>query len=275
MADVYLASESTTLATALGTVNAADSVFLQDFAVVYTNGDISGDDLTALTLTPGFEGRFQGAGVLIAVVNQTSTGILKNQSNSGYIEFTSTSTAGVIYNVINQSSRADGQLHGNTADTQNWYNISGVGFIETNYDVNTAWCYGGQLFIRRTATAATFPLAGSLNVSGGFCELGRDVAQINVSGTGRLRLLNTDITPSGTVNMDGGTIEVIETGAWANGGVLEAGTIDLTQLKRSFTATSQTWHPGIIIRVKRTNSATMTRATPTDLAGGPTYQYID
>lgn len=263
-------SSNVNLLAALGsTVNAADTVFINKYATDFTNGDISSADLTALTLTAGFAGTFkaEAGGQLKLVVNQSSTGVLTNQSSSPRIDLVSTSSTGVIYEIRNQPA-VGGLLTLATLKCTNFYQVDrGNVRIGADVDMTNAYIDGGRVeFVESNSFTTT-----TITADSGSVVLNRDVGTLNVEGDVEVTINSSYCTPT-TINMRGGILIVAECGTIAalNG---FSGLVDFTRVTVPTTVTARACGPGVTIRLPKSGLVTFS-GTSGDFGGGPTVQVV-
>lgn len=251
MATLYNTVVSTNITTAIGgTVNAADTVIFQQDAVRYiAGGDLTGDDLTAVTFTEGFRGTCAVAdgGGLQLVVNQTSTGIVTNRSPSSRIDIRSSSATGVIYTVIQAGSGVMGLTF---ADVQFAVVTAGTLIVGSSADVNT-YVVDGPNATLSLYEDASYP-ATTIEVNQGDAIVARDFTTLNVRGTGKATLASSTITAT-TVSMHGGTLTLVNATTVTNFNGY-AGVLDLTKAERLPVFTTSVHHPGLTIRLRQGQS---------------------
>lgn len=253
MAIVKTVADSDNLSTHLGSPSlaAGDEIEVTKYATDFIAGtNLSGTDLLKVTIGPGSSSRFLSAngGALKLTANRTSTGKFINQTSADALELESTSTAGVIYNIINNPKNSGSILRVNTCDTQNVYQITGTFVQQTDADFNSVYVLGGRFFSRNGSAAVV-----NFEVHGGFAEMARDVTTATLRG-GQTNITNSAFTPT-TINIGGSAVvKVIETGNWGTLNGL-AGVIDLTECRSSggssgylFTISAGTILPGLTIR---------------------------
>lgn len=264
------------LLTALGgTVSNTDTVYVDRGGNNFTSADLTAADLTAFKITAGFSGQFSSAngGQLKLVVNQTSTGVFTNESNSPLIELRSSSSSGVIYEIRNRPASSGTLQVSACKPTIIYHELRGVMKFESDVDLSAATIrtFSGETICRRTAGAATYPLLNGY-VYGGTLTIERDAGTLYARGTGRIRLTYSDCSPT-TINMDGGNVDVIQASAI---GTLQgdAGTIDFTNSKTPLTVTTRACGPGVKIRLRRSHNITFSSVSG-DYGGGPQIEYVD
>ena len=275
MADKTIQDTNTTLLTALGGSTAdGDNVYIDRYGVQYADADLSGSsrDLALVEITPGFTGKISAGtgGQLKVVCNRTSTGILRNRSRSQRIEAISTSSAGIIYNVINDPE-SNGELNLNTCATENAYAVTGTLTCESGVDLEQAYCYSGGVLNLRYATY----VLDYVYARGGKVLIERDFVSCDVEGDAEVTINDTRVTPATAINLKGGTLVVKRMGTCAliAGG---AGVIDFTSLETPVTISARSCEPGVTIKhTKRSYSLVTWTATAGDTAGGPTLEFVD
>lgn len=270
MADRTIQSTDTTLLTALGGTTAdGDNVYIDRYSVNYADADLSASsrDLALVELTTGYGGSIAagaGGGQLKVVCNRTSTGILRNRSKSPRIEVISTSSAGVIYNVVNDPE-SGGVLDLNTCATENAFAVSGTMNVQSGCDLEQAYCYPGAVMNLRYATYILDYIYGR----GGKLVIERDFAAMDVEGGCEANINDTRVTPATGIVMKGGLLVVRRMGLCAalSGG---SGMVDFTGLETPVTITARACEPGVTLKFTDRSYGLVTfTGTSGDLAGGP------
>lgn len=267
MAARYLTTKDVNLTTAVGgTINAGDDVNLLKWGEVYTNADLSSDDLNSLVLGPGFvsELKAQGADDLKAVVNNGGAGYYKDVAGSPYIELVSTGPTGVIVEIRCGPTGAGRRLF-NEMDTERVYFFAAtVATVGANCDWAAAEVGGGADV---TFVSSSYQLATLWVGPDSTARVARDIGTANICGG---TLLSTDSTNAPTaINLYSGTWKVLETG---NLGTLTGkfGLVDFYDLKTPITVTARVCGPNVTIRYKKSTRSLVTwTSTAGDLGGGP------
>lgn len=272
MATRTITSQNTSLITALGgTVNANDSVYINNYAVDYSAADLSATDLARVELTPGYSGRMTAAAgaQLKLVVNQTGSGILVNRSNSPELEIISTSASGVIATIVDEPAFGGAKV---TIDICAPTEVFGPGvntrFFGASCDLSSAvvWLSDGRTVFRKTASAATYPVA-TLNLGGNaVAECHRDATTVNIGGNAVFAAMDSDCSPT-TVNMQGGRFDM---GKCSAVGTLQgsSGVVDQRNLTTPITISTMDLPPTVEIWRSR-QTVVPTVSTDNSPAGGP------
>lgn len=276
MANRTITSTSTTLLTALGgTVSAGDAVYIDQYPTQFVTGDISANAIISCTLTAGFSGQFAAAlGTPLKIdLSSGAPKRLANYSNAARVEVISTSSAGVIDEIIHNPA-GGGYMQVNTCVATKVYVLNGTLDLESLVDLSgaTVEVSGGSCRMLKTAAAATYPVL-TLTVGGsGQAEILRDVGTLNAEGGGTVRISESQCSPT-TVNMRGGTVVINQCSAI---GTLQgaSGVIDLRNNKTPFTVTTRALGPGVtILRSANTIDPTYTSTTG-DYGGGPVVRTV-
>lgn len=269
MATQTVTNTGTTLSSALSGLGAGDAVYIDQYSTPYTDGNISTVALISVTLTPGFSGQFAAAlGTPLKIdLSSGSPKRLANYSNAARVEVLSTSSAGVIDEVIHNPA-GGGFMQVNTCKTTKVYVLNGSLDIGSEVDLTgaVAEVSGGAMRALKISGGGT--ALPTLTVGGnGIAELMRDVTTLNVEGGGTAKLSDSTCSPT-TINMRGGTLQVNQCSAI---GTLQgaSGVIDLRNNKTPFTVTTRALGPGVtILRSPSTIDPTYT-STSGDYGGGP------
>jgi hypothetical protein len=271
MATRTITSANTTLTSALsGSLSAGDTVYINKFAIDFTNADLSATDLLNVTLTAGFAGTFKAEanGQLKLVVNQTSTGVVINQSASPRIDLVSTSSTGVIYEIRNQPA-VGGLLTLSTLKCTNFYQVDrGNARIAADVDLTNAYISAGRVeFVEGNSFTTTLITVGD----DAAVTLNRDVTTLNVEGDCQVTINSSYCTPT-TINLRGGTLYVAECGTIAalNG---TSGTADFSRVTIPTTVTARACGPGVEIILPKSGLVTFS-GTSGDFGGGPSIRYV-
>lgn len=271
MATVKISSDNTALLSALsGTPADGDTVYIDRYATDFASADLSAYDLALVELSRGYRGRIaSGAGGarLKLVCNRTSTGIFRNRSNSPRVELISTSSAGVIYNIV--QSAEGGVLQVDTCDNEKMHALKGTLLAESGADVNKAYCYPGASLLLRAAAYTV----GNLYALGGVCNVQRDLTNADIAGNSEVTFEHANVSPSGTTNLWSGKLKIIESGIVSQLNAY-SGVIDLTDLRNPVTFSNRTATPAVTILLSR-NTPTVTWSATADLDSGPVTVYVD
>lgn len=262
---------ATNFTTALGgTVASNDDILVNQYAAVYTAGtNLSTYDLLSFHITNGFNGKFENNGELTLVVDQTGTGVFKNESNSTVVQIKSTSVTGVIKTVVNAPVNDSQSLRIRSALVTTLYQKSGTLSLEEDCDCETLNCYGGVTVARKTSGATPID---TLTVYGGSVMLSRDIGTGNFEG-GSVTIDDATCIPA-TINVRGATVKIVEGGTVTNFNGY-AGVLDLSGLRAPITFSNSVFHPGMTIRRSRKNSIAYTLSSNTDVAGGARIEFVD
>lgn len=277
----YNATQNQNLTTSLdgGALAGGDSVIVNKWSYDHNMGtDLTATDLALFQLKDGFSGRFrsQDTGALKLKCDQAGAGIFRNESNSPWIELTSTDATTKIATVENAPVRGDAQLICSSMLATNFYQQSGRSTLADTVACTTFYQLGGAAYAMKSGNALTtvYVMSGQLT-----CE--RNITTAHVMGGpgggvgGRGELVIQDVAASvTTVNMDGGKLTLIEAadGAMTINGY--AGEIDITRLRRNLTLVASTFYPTLIIRYSKKNTSTVTWNN-TDKRGGAKFVAVD
>lgn len=264
MATKYNSVQNTNFTTSIGGApSAADTVIVNDWALDYsagTNISASGD-LAVFHIRPQSRCNFAGTGELVteaaSFINEGSQDRLELRGSA-----TSTTFDAVRNNPVLGTSTTTVGSGIYTAVAQ----ISGILTLTDQAEVTTLEISGGQTILMSHATAAT-----TVTITDGTGLTERDIGTLNVHG-GTFSIDATGVTPT-TVNQNGGTLVVTESGDWTtfNG---NAGVLDLTRNSRAFTIGTFNERPGLtILKSQRTVEPTI---TTTNRPYGPAkVRYVD
>lgn len=267
MANRTIANKNTTLSSALAGLSAGDDAYINLYSTEFINGDISGTALKSVTLTAGFSGKFVPGTPLKIDLSSGSPKRLANYSNAANVDVASTSSAGVIDEIIHNPA-GGGPMRVNTCVTTKVYVLNGSLELAAEVDLSAALVEvtGGSM--RALTISGGGTALATLTVGGtGIAEMLRDVTTVNVEGGGTAKLSDASCSPT-TVNMRGGTLQVNECSGI---GTLQGGSgvIDLRNNKTPFTVTTRALGPGVtILRSPSTIDPTYT-STSGDYGGGP------
>lgn len=265
-----IVADSANLITALGaTPGGNDTVRINRYFRDFSAGtDLSAADLAAIIFEPGFGGRFRNSdgGELVAVVNQTGSGYVQNNSSSPRIELRSTSSAGVIARIEHAPARGDGQLQIGACDCERLDVHGGLCVALQGMDLAACAVSGGQCVLRSSSYAIT-----TLEANGGEIEIERDVTTLHLNAGATLTSTHSDFSPT-TMNHNGGNWIVKQSGTVStyNG---RGGLIDLTQAERLPVFSAGEIGPGVTIRL----AAGQEKPSLSGLTlrmGGPRYEYV-
>lgn len=278
MANRTLAATSGVLTADLGgTISAGDSVFIGQYAVAYTDGqlrDTTGGsttrDLLRVSLGPGFRGALTAAngGQLKTIVNQSSTGYFEDKSNASAVELVSDSSAAVIYD-IRYGPPNGHTLSVNTADIDRLFGFeNGTVVVQAAADLATAYVSAGAHRFHASAYALTALHAGGTAV----VTLSRDVANIYAEGSCYITIDNTAVSPSGKVYLRGGTVKWIRGGTCADLECNTSGVADFSELSEPVTISDRHMGPGSTLILSK-NGIQPTFSATNDTGGGPRIVY--
>lgn len=267
MADRTVTVISTNLLTSLGgTVSAGDSVFIDRYSIDYVAGtDRSAADLILVMIGPEFGGTFDGAGALVLVCDQTSTGKFINNGGGKIVRVRSSSGAGVIWQIEIGPTGGSCQTHVDTCTTTNLVGTAGENFLHTAFTGTTGFIYGGNFTHDESGVAMT-----TLNIWGGKWDEYCDITTVNLYN-GEFNAMIVTVSPT-TVNQHGGKFGCRNIGniGTYNG---NAGVWDLRGLSHKITVTTANLAPGLTILKDKNTDRLLTITTTNTLYGPPKIIY--
>jgi len=279
MATRQITAINAAIITALGgTVNAADSVYIDKYAIDFNPADLSAADLTRLELGSGYSGRMTAAAgaALKCVVDQTGAGVLVNRSNSPQLEITSTSAAGVIATFVNAPA-FNGTVKLDTAKPTVIYQpLPSTLTLGSSCDLSHASglivITKGRCILEKTASAATYKATEVTAGGDAVIDCARDVGIVNVEAGGTFRCTSDHCSPT-TVNMRGGTFVM---GPCSGITTLQGntGVVDQTGVCAPVTIATMHLAPTVII-LRSSRSVVPTVTTDNSPAGGPRIVMVD
>lgn len=241
MATLYDDVTSNNLLTAIGGVapSAGDSVIVRNGSIRYDAGLSFANDLLLVHLRAGFTGDIQDSN-LIFTANRTSTGQFINEFGGRLIRAASTSSSGV-WHILKHAPSAGGAAFYQTATVDLAFVHAGSAIFADDTTVTDITVSGGVCELRASSNATT-----TARCAAGVLKLNRDVTTLDVSGTGRVEIDNTAVSP-GTTNVRGGTIIYGRVGS--SGGALNgyAGVLDFRGCTQAVTFASGSLYPGVTI----------------------------
>lgn len=233
----------------------------------------AGLDLTAIDLLGVTFGENRRAGIgdlgtpLKVVVNQTGAGILKNfagASNALFVVESSSST-GVIETIWN-APVGQNTLSLDNADSALWLQQRGRGISKAGHDLAALYVTGGMMY----AYASAFAMTIAAVRAGGYLEMARDTATLEVDGGGNCDLVSTTVSPA-TASRVAGTLRVYESGTHTAMRLCAGGVLDLTQERKPFTITTLVSEPGSLILIPKGRKLTDLVTIGTDTLVGVGY----
>jgi hypothetical protein len=222
----------------------------------------SGVNLQALTLGPGWTGNIEGAPLLLEC--NGSGRRVRVGSGSRRVNLSSTSRSKVITKLeVDLTRGAGGVVEVGTVTVASLIAAAGQVRVLDSAEVTDVRVDGGTVMVMRTGVAGAVT---GIVVNAGACVVARDVGTVTVRGGGVVQIDDPSVSP-GTVNVDGGRLEVGTHGGTIGTLNVTAGVVDLSGVSGPLTITTANLGSAGACTVLMPRDASLVTITTANLLG--------